>query len=359
MPTRSGGRPNLTDSTDPGSSDSGLTSLPVDVLDEIVSHFPTVSVPLLEAQILSCSYLIRTRTLLALSETCRRFRSVFLPSAWRHLEICASRRVVSQVTKSYYYNNHATKVIDVEQRWGPQMATEFARELVWQMEVVTVRNPALASNVRVVSVLLSEWSAATVFPEFFRCLALLPNLHTIQIVRAPSKSARRYGYKKLNDPFGRALSGYNFPGVRTLVLHEAALGLVQCCPNVDTLTLNNSFNILALPLPVIAQYAPHLRSLNSAPLAARSVLDLARLLPNLQDIPPIRTSGLTTDTLKHLAKMKNLHKLVLVEWNELLPAGDGEPRPATLELVAVAKQVLRGSSSSVVAVKVGARLRTY
>ncbi|KAJ6562263.1 hypothetical protein B0H19DRAFT_1143996 [Mycena capillaripes] len=68
------------------------------------------------------------------------------------------------------------------------------------MEIVTVRNPSLASEVkrvqslpsfrkftilRIVTVLLSEWSADTVFREFFRCLSLLPNLDTVQLVRAP------------------------------------------------------------------------------------------------------------------------------------------------------------------------------
>ncbi|KAJ7889578.1 hypothetical protein B0H13DRAFT_2041276 [Mycena leptocephala] len=318
---------------------SGLPSLPVEILDEIVSHLIDVPVPIFEVCILPCIYLERTQTLRALSETCQCLRSAFLARAWQHLEVCASRRIpgphsYDMVNRLYWLG-----------LWKNRIATEFARELVRQMEIVTVRNPALAFNVGTVTVVLSEKSAHTVFPEFFRCLSLLPNLHTIQIVRAPVSSDGRGDYRKRRDPFNQALSGYTFPSVRTLVLHSAAINMVGCCPNLNSLTFNSSFSILHLPLPRIAQDALKLNVIVSAPLSAGSVTltNLIDLFPNLTEMPPINTLGLTPVMVKHLAKMKRLRKIDLVAayYYELHP----EPPSEMLELVAVAKDVLRGTST--------------
>ncbi|KAJ7907122.1 hypothetical protein B0H13DRAFT_1618778 [Mycena leptocephala] len=244
---------------------TGLPSVPGEILDEIVSHLSDVPIPLFEAHVLSCTYLEHTETLRALSETCRRLRNVFLVRAWQRLEVCASRRV----SDGYEYRGRRYQQ-NSSSLWSNELAKDFAQELVRQMEIVTVRSPALASEVRIVTVILSEYCATTVFPEFFRCLSLLPNLHTIQIVKAPKIFASRFGYnRKSPEPLGHALSGYTFPSVRTLALHETALNMLKCCPNLDSLTLNHSMT--HPPLSRIAKNALKLRALTSAPLAASSV----------------------------------------------------------------------------------------
>ncbi|KAJ7627927.1 hypothetical protein DFH06DRAFT_964386, partial [Mycena polygramma] len=183
----------------------GLPSLPIETLDEIVSHLTSVAVPYSvgERPFLCPTELEYSESLRSLSETCRRLRSVFLVRAWQHLQVCASRR---RLTRS---------------RWPK----ELAEELVWQLEVVTIRNPALVLHVRIIT------SAETVFAEFFRCLSLFQNLDTVQIVHMPPSKTRN-SIKKYKCPFREALRGCTFASIGTLVLAPGALSMLKCCPNV-------------------------------------------------------------------------------------------------------------------------------
>ncbi|KAJ6481576.1 hypothetical protein C8R47DRAFT_1134854 [Mycena vitilis] len=194
----------------PGSlvNTSGLPSLPVEILGEIVSCLSTCRGFYFQ-HVRNLEY---TQSLRALSETSQRLRSVLLG--------CAQSRSLDCGTSSPGWRESRD-----------MLAREFAEELVRQLEVVTVRNPALASEVLIITVFLSKWSADTVFAEFFRWLAITPNLHTVQILRAPDIDTRRFNYRKLNDPqaFGRALRNSRFPGIRTLVLHPAATDMITCC----------------------------------------------------------------------------------------------------------------------------------
>ncbi|KAJ6597630.1 hypothetical protein DFH09DRAFT_1304414 [Mycena vulgaris] len=86
-----------------------------------------------------------------------------------HIEACASRDASWDLFSLFSLFELSRSSI----------ARELARELVRQTEVITIHNPSLAENVRVVSVVLTEWCAETVYPEFFSSLSLLPNLNTI------------------------------------------------------------------------------------------------------------------------------------------------------------------------------------
>ncbi|KAJ6597661.1 hypothetical protein DFH09DRAFT_1304443 [Mycena vulgaris] len=114
------------------------------------------------------------------------------------------------------------------------IAKELARELVRQTEVITVCNPSLAAHVRVGSVVLAEWCAETVYPEFFSSLSLLPNLNTLQILISPRvfhKTLRSTYRSSIPNPKDGALAGRVFPTVQTLALHLNVFDLVRCCPN--------------------------------------------------------------------------------------------------------------------------------
>ncbi|KAJ6481575.1 hypothetical protein C8R47DRAFT_982492 [Mycena vitilis] len=226
---------------------SGLPSLPFETLDEIVSHLTSVAVPYSvgERPFLCPTQLEYSESLRSLSETCRRLRRVFLVRAWQHLQVCASRR---RSTRS---------------RWPK----ELAEELVRQLEVVTIRNPTLASHVRIITVCLTEASAETVFAEFFRCLSLFQNLETVQIVHTPPRKPRHL-IKKYKCPFREALRGCTFDSIRTLVLAPGALSMLKCCPNVATFKLlSNPRRPLDPQLRRLARYAPRLRTLICQPLA--------------------------------------------------------------------------------------------
>ncbi|KAJ7099180.1 hypothetical protein C8R44DRAFT_988666 [Mycena epipterygia] len=313
---------------------TGLPSLPVEILHEIVSHLCAVPVPCSYYHVLSRTYLERAQALRALSETCQRLRTVFLAYAWERLEVCASPKV----SDVYVYKGRQRPPKYRWQIWSKDLALEFARELVRQTEIVTVRNPALAKEVRITTVVLSEWSAATVFPEFFRCLSLLPNLHTIQLLRAPHDG---YGRLELET----AAMGYTFPSVRTLVLHSdtEVTDIATRCPNLERLATNAWFS--HLQLKNIHESAPNLRTFTRFPLPEEYVQDLVKSLPNLSEIPPIRTNYLNPDTVKLLGSMKNLWKIDFDDTDNDEAVSPSENSQATASLVAAAIQVLRRSSS--------------
>ncbi|KAJ7768585.1 hypothetical protein DFH07DRAFT_299347 [Mycena maculata] len=94
--------------------------------------------------VLSGPYLELSQALRAFSETCRRLRSVFQAWAWEHLKVCAHPKVSDQ----YRYNG-SSYLSRPFYLWSPKLALDFAKELVRQTEIVTIRNLALASEVRI------------------------------------------------------------------------------------------------------------------------------------------------------------------------------------------------------------------
>lgn len=67
----------------------------------------------------------------------------------------------------------------------------------------------------------------TILETFVRCLAVLPNLHTLEVI-----SMGTHYSKHLRN----ALSGVELPQIRTLILPSMAHSLLRHCPNVDDLT---------------------------------------------------------------------------------------------------------------------------
>ncbi|KAJ7120202.1 hypothetical protein C8R44DRAFT_672034 [Mycena epipterygia] len=330
--TRNGGRARLVELGLPINT-TGLPSLPVEILHEIVSHLVGAPVPCADFHVLSRTHLERPQTLRPLSETCQRLRSVFLARALEHLEVCASHKV----SETYVYRNHLYRHRSM--LWSTHISMEFARELVRQAEIVTVRNPALAQEVKIVTAVLSDWSAPTVLPEFFKCLSVLNNLHTIQIIRTPHNHGS-YSHKRLGDLIGRVIEGHTFYAVHTLVLDRLAFSIVAACPNLERLTVNTLFS--EFELSKIHNNTPKLRGLACLPIFPNFVQDLVKYLPNLAEIPPIRSHHLTPDTVKLLGSMKNLCKIDLYAEHEVLATSG--PSPLTASLIAAAMQILRGSS---------------
>ncbi|KAJ6624665.1 hypothetical protein B0H10DRAFT_2212458 [Mycena sp. CBHHK59/15] len=177
-------------------NNTGLAALPVETLLEITTHLKTVPVPcnISTHHFLSCVYLERLNALRALSETCKRLRSVFLEQAWRRLEAYASARGSDAYENTHYWHYRFSGRRSI---FSTGREKELARALLWQAEVVTIRNPDLAQYVKFFPqsiehtkyelmgyrrrrITLADWCADTVYAEFARCLSLLPNLETIQ-----------------------------------------------------------------------------------------------------------------------------------------------------------------------------------
>lgn len=88
---------------------------------------------------------------------------------------------------------------------------------------------------RTVTVILSEFSAQTVYAEFARCLSCFPNLNTVQVLWAPHVD--RYNQYKKRAEIARSFASHLFPSVHTLVIHDNASYMLRSFPKVLNVTL--------------------------------------------------------------------------------------------------------------------------
>lgn len=110
---------------------TGFPALPVETLYEITEHLSLALVGTPAARSSqSCDYIcLRTRTMRSLAETCRRLRSIFLALSFESLEAWGN------------LDRFCRK---------KDLARELATQLVRQIEIVTIRNSALAQYVKFV-----------------------------------------------------------------------------------------------------------------------------------------------------------------------------------------------------------------
>jgi hypothetical protein len=203
----------------------GLPTFPVELLLEILSHASEDSIPIPNkiAKPLPPKYLERTNTLRTLSQLCRSLRNVALPALWEKIEAWAT-------TSEYPLHT-------LYKRTGWQK--DIATDLVSQLETVTIRAPSLASYVRyvcviyliyrsqdlnlhrVVNVLITPHSADTVLIELARCMALMKNLHTVQISSYSGfiDLPRRRNIH-ISELYNAAFAEYRFPSVRRIAFNS-------------------------------------------------------------------------------------------------------------------------------------------
>ncbi|KAG5641503.1 hypothetical protein DXG03_005075 [Asterophora parasitica] len=105
----------------------GLPALPTELLLNIISFTPSLPIPATRKDLCE-DYSDRAKSLYVLSRVCQCLRSVFLPIAWERIDV-----FVTLGTDGIFCK-----------RWNRQLA----KELVRQLEIVTVRNPTLATYVK-------------------------------------------------------------------------------------------------------------------------------------------------------------------------------------------------------------------
>ena len=198
--------------------------MPAELLLEIISYIPAAPIPNKIRKPLPPKYVERTITLRTLSQLCRSLRNALLPALWERIEVW---------TTSNLYN-----------------FKDMATDLIAQLETVTIREPSLASYVKyvmhdilnlslqsfysIVNVLITSHSIDRVLCELARCMALMENLHTVQIVfhhhwiHIPGRSGETTISKLLEDAF----AGYRFPSVRRVVFSPWESVLLPCFPEV-------------------------------------------------------------------------------------------------------------------------------
>ncbi|KAF8582647.1 hypothetical protein K439DRAFT_137300 [Ramaria rubella] len=100
-------------------------------------------------------------------------------------------------------------------------------------------------------VVLTRCAKSTTIPAFARCLALLPNLRTIEILHAHSQ---------MTTAFKNSFEGISLPSIHTAILSSCAHNILRCCPEVRyvTCTEENGSKLVS----AIAQCCPKVEGLH-------------------------------------------------------------------------------------------------
>ncbi|PBK88374.1 hypothetical protein ARMGADRAFT_1168081 [Armillaria gallica] len=282
---------------------TSLPSLPVELLLEILSYWPSIPISWPDSPALfPYIYLHRTRTLQALAQTCTSLRAILLPLAWQNLEACSSRNLPpGRPTPS------------LSGKYGHEVLTELLR----QAEIVTIRNPALAIYVQLVSVTLTSIHATQVFEEFASCLSLLPNVKTLQI----------FGLEGAKTKLSRAFAS---------------------CPKCPRHYILRSQTYILRGS--VARYFPHIERLRfRGSLTATNLDRLTQKLPELRELGPIgldhyvpmsRHKGIVSSTsLECLSRLQRIRVLYLT----INRYGGGGTQDLSLyrEHIRLVKEILR------------------
>ncbi|KAF9644288.1 hypothetical protein BDM02DRAFT_998054 [Thelephora ganbajun] len=141
----------------------------------------------------------RSQALSALSATCRAMRHRFLPAVWERSLMCLK---------------------------GWRRNDQIPVRLQLQCRTLT-GDRCLAAYVKIMTVDLACDGTEAILEIFARCLAVLPNLHTLEVISMGTH---------YSEPLREALKGVKLPQIRTLILPSMAHYLLRHCPNVDDLT---------------------------------------------------------------------------------------------------------------------------
>ncbi|CAA7267730.1 unnamed protein product [Cyclocybe aegerita] len=222
----------------------GLAIFPDELLLEILSYFPPAVLTTreyyqedLDAQA------ARSEVLDALCQICSNLRRFFRPYVWQRIEVRPGMLVNG-------------KELDDSTKRGRR---EYNLELLRQLEIVTIRDPALAEYVQIVNVYVAAYSVRPVLDELARCLALFTNLHTITLdMRIGIQTGQKH-------PVPGTFDKYQYPQIKTVYLGFSASYILPSCPEARQIYSlgDNDFKMeMALnkcPLAVTLPYhfAPH------------------------------------------------------------------------------------------------------
>ena len=122
----------------------GLSALPDELFLLIVSFFPTYQIPEETRDLPDNGVAPRHKTLLVLTMTCRALRRVCLPFLWQRIEARAGMESVDNVIATHGGQHWTNKGIAFLYDKG------LAREILRQLETVTIREPKYATYVKYV-----------------------------------------------------------------------------------------------------------------------------------------------------------------------------------------------------------------
>ncbi|KAK0217136.1 hypothetical protein IW262DRAFT_1464166 [Armillaria fumosa] len=273
---------------------SGLACLPIELLLEIISLFPS---PPLKASMFYCltvggrELTERSTVLVSLSQTCKAYRQIFVPMLWEKLE-------------AFQCTDPNVEVHPELPEWQQKVTSAIIR----QLETVTIRDPALADHVQSVSFTLTE-SAQGLYPWIAKCLPLLPRLTTVQIFGLEFKGSENALRGAFEDVF--------VPSVQTLAIPNSAHVIFPSFPNVFNVVCNSFYESSREDfLNRVIGYYPNAHCVHLCGLLLSPLLEtMIHRLPNLREIGPIALyTGINELPLQLLGRLHNLRlvKLTLV-----------------------------------------------
>lgn len=296
------------------SGDNGkckFVEMPLELLLEIMSYFPAVPVPTsrrFNTPVLPPSVFERWDTLRALSQTCRLWRSIFYPMVWERMEACAIRQLKLD-TKSGSGNQTPAAAssapkpeIDIYEFRGDDIPVSWYKGVSRLLEKVSKglsSDPQAAQHVRTVNVSLTRCSPGTVLPAFVECLEKLPNLETLQILRAHSQMS-----SMITDYFQR----HTFPQIRTVIVPEQGHEILRCCPNARKVICN--YGDGSKIITGLAKCCKNIEVVEGITANKNFLKRLVKGCPNIRELK--LETGIeqnTTDVLKALEPLKNLTRL--------------------------------------------------
>ncbi|KAG6833306.1 hypothetical protein H0H87_008938 [Tephrocybe sp. NHM501043] len=282
----------------PGANTGMLFDLPAEVWLEIISHFTSVRIPTLQISsepLLPSSTLERQEALRALSQTCRHFRALFLPELWDRVEVCASKNQ-KEVPKF-----KRSEDVHIRGTWYKTIANAL------ETRSNGLKNsPEHAQFVHTVSVALSRYQHVAVLSSFVQCLLALPNLHTIQILRA---------HTEMTTHLKNAFEGHTIRQVQTIVLPDHAHNVLRSCPEVRSVMCN--YGDGGKLVSAIQKVCKKVERLDGFKPDDKLMKRLVKAVPNLQEIRFGRRVEL--DSLAMLSTLKHLRLIELDVEDGLIP----------------------------------------
>ncbi|KAG6907292.1 hypothetical protein DXG01_009485 [Tephrocybe rancida] len=317
-PSAAAGEPRPKAPLPPDANTGVVFTLPTEIWLEILSYLPSVRIPTLRissSPVLPASTLARQQGLRALSQTCRQFRTLFLPQLWDRFEVCATKR--QQETPLHHSN-------DVQGMEGVFVSGAWYKSIAEALETRSngLRNsPEHAKLVHKVSVALTRCQSGTVLPAFVRCLMALPNLDTLQVLRAHTQMTTH-----LKDAF----EGHVIRQVRTVVLPDHAHNVLRSCPEVRSVVCNCGDG--GKLVSAIQKECKKVEKLAGFGPDEKMMKRLVKAVPNLQEI---HLSSLRME-LKTIGMLGSLKHLRVIELD--IPASS---TPENTKCIGLAKELLR------------------
>ncbi|KAF9053376.1 hypothetical protein BJ165DRAFT_857636 [Panaeolus papilionaceus] len=206
-------------------------TFPVELYLEIISQISHIPVSCYTAQDMNPRHpgLYRHFTLSALSQTCRTLRRMVLPYLWETIEVLDGMELGNGRRLPTTKERQAEMIRDKKN-------DAFAKELLRQLNIVTIQSPSLAQHVLNMNIRLVHHPTSDIYDDIYSCMKLLPNLTTVRLLTDNPLP---------QSDTGRRLDALpQFPQIQSVYLSDTAWRFFpQMCPNLIHVASSSESNV--------------------------------------------------------------------------------------------------------------------